>query len=150
MAGSEYESSLQSESERRQATILFADISGFTSMAEKLDPELVTSAMNECFRMLGAIVERNGGTIDKFIGDCIMVLFGVPKAVEDSPQRAVQTALEMRDAIHESHRARSVEAELDIHIGINTGEVISGTVGSDQKREYTVIWKNAIASVIPW
>ena len=150
MAGSEYEISLQSESERRQATILFADISGFTSMAEKLDPELVTSAMNECFRMLGAIVERNGGTIDKFIGDCIMVLFGVPKAVEDSPQRAVQTALEMRDAIHESHRARSVEAELDIHIGINTGEVISGTVGSDQKREYTVIWKNAIASVIPW
>jgi class 3 adenylate cyclase len=126
-------------SERRLATILFADISGFTSMSEKMDAELVTRAMNECFNILGAIVERNGVTIDKFIGDCIMVLFGVPKAVEDSPRRAVQTALEMRDAIHESRQSRSVEADLDIHIGINTGEVISGDVGSDQKKEFTVM-----------
>jgi class 3 adenylate cyclase len=127
------------QSERRLATILFADISGFTSLSEKMDPELVTSTMNECFKALGAIVERNGGVIDKFIGDCVMVLFGVPIAVEDCPRRAVQTALEMRDYIRESSRTKSVEAELDIHIGINTGEVISGEVGSDQKREYTVM-----------
>jgi class 3 adenylate cyclase/tetratricopeptide (TPR) repeat protein len=139
MVSSELQSTVHTESERRQATILFADISGFTSMSEKMDPELVTSTMNECFKGLGAIVERNGGVIDKFIGDCIMVLFGVPKAVEDSPRRAVQTALEMRDCIQESRRTRSAQADLDIHIGINTGEVISGDVGSEQKREYTVM-----------
>ena len=127
------------ESERRQATILFADISGFTSMSEKVDAEIVTSTMNDCFKMLGSIVERNGGVIDKFIGDCVMVLFGVPKAVEDSPRRAVQTALEMLGCIQEARQARSVAAELDIHIGINTGEVIAGEVGSEQKREYTVM-----------
>jgi class 3 adenylate cyclase/tetratricopeptide (TPR) repeat protein len=126
-------------SERRLATILFADISGFTSMSEKMDAELVTATMNKCFGLLGEIVERYGGTIDKFIGDCIMVLFGVPKAVEDSPLRAVQTALEMRDAIKSSRESFDVEADINIHIGINTGEVISGDVGSERKKEFTVM-----------
>ncbi len=126
-------------SERRLATILFADISGFTSMSEKMDAELVTRTMNECFNMLGTIVQRNGGIIDKYIGDCIMVLFGVPKALEDSARRAVQTGLEMREAIRESQHLLIVEAKLDIHIGINTGEVISGEVGSEQKKEFTVM-----------
>jgi adenylate cyclase len=139
MSSSEAQEGVFLKSERRLATILSADISGFTSMSERMDAELVTRTMNECFRMLGAIVQRNGGTIDKFIGDCIMVFFGVPKAVEDSPRRAVQTALEMRDGIHASQESLSAEAQLDIHIGINTGEVISGQVGSEEKKDFTVM-----------
>ena len=120
-------------------TVLFADISGFTSMSEKMDPEIVTSAMNKCFGMFGTIVERNGGTIDKFIGDCVMVLFGAPRALEDAPGRAIQSALEMRVAMLESQLGQSLGVELGIHIGINTGEVISGEVGSDTKKEFTVM-----------
>ncbi len=86
----------QKESERRRATILFADISGFTAMSERMDPEEVTAVMNECFRLMGSIVERYEGTIDKYIGDCVMALFGVPVAVEDAPRKAVNTAIEIR------------------------------------------------------
>lgn len=68
------------ESELRIATILFADISGFTSMSEKMSAEEVTSLMNECFEMMNSIIESNEGTVDKFIGDCVMVTFGVPAA----------------------------------------------------------------------
>ncbi len=70
------------ESERRIATIMFADISGFTAMSEKMDPEEVTMLMNECFEMMGQIIEKNEGIIDKFIGDCVMATFGVPIAIE--------------------------------------------------------------------
>ncbi len=127
------------ESERRQATILFADISGFTSMSEKLDPEEVTSIINSCFSMMGQIVEKHGGTIDKFIGDCIMVVFGVPVAIENAPKSAINTAIEMRNMLYQFNDEKSMQFELDIHIGINTGEVISGDVGSEKKREYTVM-----------
>ena len=89
------------ESERRQVTVLFADISGFTSMSEKMDPENVTALMNECFGFLGKAVEDHGGMIDKFIGDCVMALFGAPRALEDAPLRAVSAAIEMRRLLHE-------------------------------------------------
>ena len=72
------------ESERRQATVIFIDIAGFTEMSEKLDAEEVTDITNACFEMMGEIIEFNGGTIDKFIGDNIMALFGVPIAIENS------------------------------------------------------------------
>ena len=132
-----YPSSL--ESERRQATIVFADISGFTSMSEKLDAEEITSVMNRCFSMLGEIISRNGGIIDKFIGDCVMILFGVPAAIEDAPQRAINTSIEMRDSLYQFNNKNSFKIPLDIHIGINTGEVVAGEIGSKDKREYTVM-----------
>jgi class 3 adenylate cyclase len=69
-------------SERRVATVLFADISGFTSLSERLDPEEVTEIMNACFDAMGDIVSKQGGTIDKFIGDCLMAVFGVPQTLE--------------------------------------------------------------------
>jgi len=127
------------ESERRQATVMFADIAGFTSIAEKMDPEEVTSLVNECFNIMAQVIDRHGGTIDKFIGDCIMSLFGVPTAIEDAPRRAVNAATEMRNCLYQYNQDKNLKIPLDIHIGINTGEVISGEVGADIKREYTVM-----------
>ena len=73
------------KSERRQATVLFADISGFTSISERADPEEITDVMNGCFAMLEEVVHEHGGHVDKYIGDCIMAIFGVPDAIEDAP-----------------------------------------------------------------
>ena len=127
------------ESERRQATVMFADISGFTTLSEKMDPEEVTFIMNDCFEMMGSIIKYYGGTIDKFIGDCIMVLFGVPVAVEDAPQKAVNTAVEIRNQLNRCNKEKKISIPLDVHIGINTGSVVSGPVGSSEKKDYTVI-----------
>ncbi len=127
------------ENERRQVTIMFADISGFTAMSEKMDPEDMTLIMNDCFEMMGSVVKRYGGTIDKFIGDCMMVIFGVPAAVEDAPQKAVNTAIEIRNAFNKWNREKNLSIPLDIHIGINTGTVLAGTIGTEEKKEYTVM-----------
>jgi class 3 adenylate cyclase/tetratricopeptide (TPR) repeat protein len=126
-------------SERRQATVLFADVSGFTSMSEKMDPEDVTAVMNGCFAMLEQAVHAHGGTVDKYIGDCVMALFGVPVAVEDAPKRAVNAAIEMRRNLAQMNRDRGLAVALDIHIGINTGLVLAGQVGGQVKRDFTVM-----------
>ncbi|MFC1853726.1 adenylate/guanylate cyclase domain-containing protein [candidate division CSSED10-310 bacterium] len=76
------------ESERRQATILFADIAGFTDMSEKMDAEEVTAIMNQCFEMMGTIIKHYEGTIDKFMGDGVMGLYCLPTAIEHAPQKA--------------------------------------------------------------
>ena len=86
------------------ATVMFADISGFTAMSEKMDPEQVTCVMNDCFCMMEGCIEQHGGTIDKFIGDCVMVLFGIPKALEDAPQKAVNTAIELRNRLYQFNK----------------------------------------------
>ncbi|UCB46089.1 MAG: adenylate/guanylate cyclase domain-containing protein, partial [Spirochaetota bacterium] len=127
------------EAERRQATIMFADISGFTEISGKLDPEEVTSIMNDCFDILCDIVKKNGGNIDKFIGDCIMAVFGVPTAIEDAHQKAINTAIEMRNKLYLFNTETNLKIPLDMHIGVNTGEVISGAIGSRDKKDYTVM-----------
>ena len=95
-------SAARAESERRLATVMFADISGFTAMSEKMDPEEVTRVMNRRFTRWKRVIKEHGGHIDKFIGDCVMVLFGVPKALENAPLMAVNTAIEMRNALYRS------------------------------------------------
>jgi len=127
------------ESERRQATVMFADLSGFTAMSEKMDPEQVTNIMNDCFSMMTAVIENHGGFIDKFMGDCVMALFGVPTAIEDAPHKAINTAIDLRNSLYRFNRERTLENPLDIHIGINSGMVIAGWLGGRQRREYTVI-----------
>src|SRR6476661_5796357 len=87
------------QDERKLVTIVFADISGFTALSEKKDPEEVRELMNTCFQSLVPIVQKYEGTIDKFIGDEIMALFGAPIAHEDDPERALHAALEMMEAI---------------------------------------------------
>ncbi len=127
--------------ELRETTVLFADIRGFTSISESCEPQIVVDALNEYFEKMVEIVFRYEGTLDKFIGDEMMVLFGSPVAHHDDPIRAVRAALEMQAALldlnarHEAHGLPPFE----IGIGINTGEVVAGYIGSSQALEYTVI-----------
>ncbi|MBF0614471.1 MAG: tetratricopeptide repeat protein [Magnetococcales bacterium] len=129
------------EAERKNVTVLFADISGFTAMSEKMDPEDVTNIMNGCMKMLADIVHRYEGHVDKFIGDCIMALFGAPVTHENDPELALRAALDMQKEMEE-YNVRlhgRIENPLALHTGINSGMVIAGGVGSDKKMEYTVM-----------
>src|SRR5438552_6291002 len=125
------------EDERKIVTILFSDVSGFTALAEQKDPEEVRALMNACFESLVPIVEKYGGTIDKFIGDEIMALFGAPTAHEDDPERALRAGLEMMDAIAAFNRVH--KTQLNLHIGINSGPVIAGQIGTENHRDYSVM-----------
>jgi predicted ATPase/class 3 adenylate cyclase len=123
--------------ERKIVTILFVDVSGFTALAETLDAEDVRSLINHCFERLVPIVQKYGGTIDKFIGDEIMALFGAPIAHENDPERALRASLEMMDAISSFNHEH--KTKLGLHIGVNTGPVVTGAVGSKDRRDYSVM-----------
>ncbi|MBT8450892.1 MAG: GAF domain-containing protein [Deltaproteobacteria bacterium] len=127
--------------ELRETTVLFADIRGFTSMSESHEPRIVVDALNEYFERMVEIVFRYEGTLDKFIGDEMMVLFGSPVAHDDDPDRAVRAALEMQNTLSELNARHEVQdlPPFEIGIGINTGEVVAGYIGSSQALEYTVI-----------
>ena len=114
------------EGERRQATVVFSDLSGYTALNEQLDPEEVEEIMGRVKREATAIVERHGGIVNQFIGDEIMALFGVPVARRDDPQRAVRAALEVHGAVREisAELAPSIGRDLNMHTGINSGLVI--------------------------
>jgi class 3 adenylate cyclase/tetratricopeptide (TPR) repeat protein len=128
---------LSREGERKVVTVMFADISGFTAMSEKLDPEQVRSLMNACFEHLVPVVEKYQGTVDKFIGDEIMTLFGAPIAHENDPERALRAALEMMNAMTAFNAKYATY--LGLHIGINTGAVIAGSIGSQGRQDYSVM-----------
>jgi class 3 adenylate cyclase/tetratricopeptide (TPR) repeat protein len=123
--------------ERRKATVLFADLSGYTAVAERLDPEAVKSLVDRALRRLGQEVTRYGGTVDKYIGDNVMAVFGAPVAHEDDPERAVRAGLAMQAAMDEINK--DIEAAtgvtFSLRVGINSGEVLAGQVGDG----YTVI-----------
>ncbi|MBM3270105.1 MAG: tetratricopeptide repeat protein [Candidatus Sericytochromatia bacterium] len=127
--------------DRRVVTVLFTDVSGFTSMSEKLDPEEVTDVINAFFKVLTEPIYQLGGVVDKYIGDAIMALFGAPVAHEDDPARAVMAAWEMQKAA--KRFADKLEARtgirLRVRIGLNTGLVVAGSVGGDQRQDYTVM-----------
>ena len=129
------------QSERKTVTVLFADISGFTAMSELLDPEEVTTVMNACLQIMGDTVIAYEGYIDKFIGDCIMAIFGAPVTHENDPELALRAALEMNEKIVEFNKNLPVKLEkpLTLHTGINTGVVIAGDMGSDDRMDYTVM-----------
>lgn len=124
-------------SERRRVTVMFADLVGFSSIAEQLDAEAVHRLINACFDRLVPIIEHYGGVVDKFIGDAIMAIFGAPLAHEDDPIRAVHAASAMLDAIAELSQQEGLA--LGLHIGINTGVVIAGGIGSLGRQHYSVI-----------
>jgi class 3 adenylate cyclase/tetratricopeptide (TPR) repeat protein len=123
--------------ERRQVTILFADLSGYTAVAERMDPEAVKSMVGRALRRLGQEVEGYGGTIDKYIGDNVMAIFGAPVTHEDDAERAVRAALGMQAAMAEINEqiGDSHGASFALRVGINTGVVVAGAVGDG----YTVI-----------
>lgn len=126
---------------RKRATILFADIRGFTSMSETMQPEDVVSIINSYLSVQTEIILRNGGMLDKFVGDCVMAVYGIPLAKEDDALRAVRSALEIQIAVDQMNQQRRTAGEktVTIGIGINTGDVVSGNMGSKQKMDYTVI-----------
>ncbi len=132
---------LSNEAERRYVTVLFADMTGSTAMSERLDPEEVQEIMSEFYQELAACVHRYGGTVDKFLGDGIMALFGAPRAHEDDPERALAAALEMREGVEALNRrlAGRLPQRIGIHIGVNTGLVVAGRVGGGSHSEYTVL-----------
>jgi predicted ATPase/class 3 adenylate cyclase len=109
--------------ERKLITVLFTDIVGSTAKAEQLDPEDVRARLAPYYRRLRRELERFGGTVEKFIGDAVVALFGAPLAHEDDPERAVRAALAIRDAIHELN-AEDEWLDLNVRIGVNTGEAL--------------------------
>lgn len=127
----------QMKGERKNVTILFSDISGFTQISEKLDPEEVIDLINSCFNKLTEIIYRYEGTVDKYMGDCIIALFGAPVAHEDDPERAVKAAIEIMETLDELKKSLSIP--IDMHVGLNTGLVVAGSIGSDLRKQYTVI-----------
>lgn len=137
----ELERPLALKGERKQVTVMFADISGFTAMSEKLDPEEVRSMINACFERLGAVIDQYGGHIDKFIGDEIMALFGAPVAHENDPERALRAALDMMSALEafNAEHAAMIPKPLKLHFGINSGLVIAGGIGTRQRQDYSVM-----------
>jgi len=124
------------ELERRWATVLFADLSGFTALSERTDPEQVRLMVDRCMQLMGEVVDSFGGSVDKIIGDALMAVFGAPVAHEDDPTRAVRAALELQRRAGENAEDF---AGLDLRVGINTGEVIFGPVGPEGRRELTVM-----------
>ena len=129
------------ESERRHVTVLFADFTGFTRLSEQLELETVSTLLNDCLRGLISVVLKYEGTIDKFIGDGIMAIFGAPLAHENDPERAVRCALEMMADVERFNAASAVRLPepLGLHAGLHSGWVIAGNVGSDLRMNYSVV-----------
>src|SRR5918999_345574 len=124
----------QPPEERRQVTVLFADLSGYTAVAERMDPEAVKALVDRALMRLGQEVERYGGTVDKYIGDNVMAIFGAPVAHEDDAERAVRAGLGMQAAMEEINDGLPEGVHFDLRVGVNTGEVLAGAVGAS----YTV------------
>ena len=119
---------------RKTVTVVFADISGSTSLGERLDPEALREIIERYFEEMRRVLERHGGTIEKFIGDAVVAVFGVPNLHENDSFRAVRAASDMRSALHELSNAleQEVGVRLEARIGVNTGEVVAGNPSGGQ------------------
>ena len=129
---------------RREMSVLFSDIRGFTTVTEKGDPEELVSQLNEYFSRMVAVVFRHQGTVDKFVGDMVMALFGAPLDDLDHGEHAAAAAVDMVKELGELNRKWAAEgrAQLDLGIGINSGDMIAGNIGSSSIMSYTVIGDN--------
>jgi adenylate cyclase len=123
--------------EKRYATFLFTDVRGFTNLSEKLKPEEVTEIMNKALTVQVECVQKNGGMVDKFIGDACMAIFNAPLDLEDHQNKAVKTAIEMQEAIKELNKELS--HEIAIGVGVNTGQAVIGNMGSNTRFDYSAI-----------
>jgi adenylate cyclase len=127
--------------ERRPITVLFSDIRGFTSMAESMGPDAIAQLLTEYFSEMVEIIFEHGGTLDKFVGDAIMALWGAPIAHTDDADRALRAAVAMQRGVARLNEqwALAGRPEIGVGIGINYGEVFAGNIGSHRRLEYTVI-----------
>lgn len=127
--------------EKKELTVFFADLRGFTSYSERHEPEVVVSVLNEYLSAMTEIVFEHGGTLDKFVGDEIMAIWGAPIGIENHAEKAVMAGVAMIRRLKEiqaAWKSRGVEA-LDMGIGINTGLMVVGNIGSERRMDYTVI-----------
>jgi adenylate cyclase len=126
---------------RRTMTVLFSDVRGFTAMSEKATPEEVVGQLNEYFSRMVQVLFEHRGTLDKFVGDMVMGLFGAPLDDPEHAEHAVQAALAMTAALNALNQTWSAAGRpvLDIGIGISTGDMVAGNIGSDTIMSYTVI-----------
>ena len=129
------------QGERREITVLFADVCAFTSLSERLPAETIVLLLNELFTAAGHIVQGRGGIIDKFIGDCVMAVWGTPESHGDDPLRAVLAAEELVKFLREANPRWLSRFGVEIHLsmGINTGQAVAGNLGGEARMEYTVI-----------
>jgi len=127
--------------EKKKVSILFCDIRGFTTLTEKEPVETIVGLLNEYFSAMSEVIFANKGTLDKFIGDAIMAIYGAPIELKDGAYQAVKTALEMREKLVKLNEKWKSEKKPQIQVGygINTGEAIVGNIGSERRMEYTAI-----------
>jgi adenylate cyclase len=135
------ENAIKLGGEKRPITVLFSDIRGFTRLSEHMNPDDIAALLTDYFTEMVDIIFEHGGTLDKFIGDAIMALWGAPIAHEDDPDRAMRAAIDMQRALKELNAKwqGNGRPEVAIGIGINHGEVFAGNIGSHRRLEYTVI-----------
>ena len=126
---------------RREISVLFADVVGFTPMTEQLEPEHIVTILNELFTILTQIVFRHGGTVDKFLGDCVMALWGAPTEQSDHASRAVEAAEDMLSWLETGNERwqETFGVTIQLAIGVHCGTAVVGNIGSEKRMEYTAI-----------
>ncbi len=137
---------LNSLNKRSNISIIFSDIRGFTTLSEKMTPEEVVALLNPYLEAMSKVIYKHGGTVDKYEGDAIIAFFGEPVRYEDHALRALNASLDMRKALYEMKEKWAKEgkpSQIEMGIGVNSGEVFVGMVGSEQRINYTVIGDNA-------
>lgn len=127
------------EAKELMTTILFTDMVKFTPLSEQMHPREINQLLNQFFSLMTDIIFEHNGTLDKYIGDGLMAVFGAPMEKGDDAERAVQTALEIRKEMLDLMNRDETETKFDIRIGINTGKVVAGNIGSPRRLDYTVI-----------
>ena len=128
------------ENSRKLLTIFFSDIRGFTTMTENLESEDTVNLLNEYFSEMTKLVFKHGGTIDKFMGDGLLAFYGDPLECKDHAEKAVRTAIEMKEVVYSlQSKWKHMNCELHVSVGICTGYVTVGNIGSEERMEYTVI-----------
>jgi len=130
----------ESGADRRSVTVLFADLAGFTTLGERLDPEEVRALQSELFEEMTSVIKRYDGFVEKFVGDAVMAVFGAPVAHEDDPERALHAALAMHERMAglSSRWERRLGVPLRLHVGVHTGPVVAGSLGATPEAAYAV------------
>lgn len=127
--------------DRREVTVMFADIRGFTSISRKLEPEEIVDILNRYFTVITEVIFRFEGTVDKFMGDCVMSVFGAPIKSQSHLEQGLKAAMAVKKAVEELNRVRAAEGGIvfEMGIGLSSGEVIAGNMGSMVRMEYTAV-----------